>query len=506
MIPHSPEAYQLLHRGALALAQVESHGIRVDRKYLRRALRETQNEIKELQEGLQNSKVGRIWRRTFGAKTNFDATQQLGKILFDVAKIAESPGRTEKGQHKTDEDSLVLIKHPFVRDYLKVRKRQKGINFLKGIQRELVGQWLRPSFNLHIVKTYRSSSDAPNFQNLPVRDAWLSKLVRRCIIARARHCIVEVDYSGVEVKVAYCLHRDPKMKKYLEDPKSDMHRDSAIRCFKLPKDTPPEWWKTPEGKAVRHSAKNQFVFPEFYGNYYAACARDMWREIHTRKLVAPDGTPMLKWLRSKGIKRLGDQAQRLGHDDELIGPPGPPEKGTFEYHIRQVEDEFWNEDFPVYTQWKKDQYAQYQETGWVQTVTGFIVQGYMKRNEVLNYPIQGPAFHCLLWSLIQLQGCEGVKGALRKAGLKAKIIGQIHDSIVADVPEEEVDDFLVVCHDVMVRQLMEHWDWIITPLDIEAEVTPPGGSWVEKVGRDIPEVSKKRLEQLLHPGTGPKRR
>jgi DNA polymerase I-like protein with 3'-5' exonuclease and polymerase domains len=472
MMPYSQEAHKLLHDGALALARVESNGMRVDMRYLRHAMEETTREIKEKKEALLDSKVMKTWRRTFRDRANFNSPQQLGKVLFEVMGF-ESPGKTEGGSHKTDEASLEMVKDPFVQDFLEIKKLQKGKQFLEGIRKEVVGGLLRPSFNLHIPRTYRSSSDNPNFQNLPVRNEKLSKLVRRCIIPRKGRCLVEIDYGGIEVKIAYCYHKDPQMKRYLIDPNSDMHRDQAVECFKLPKDLPAEYWKGP-GKKVRYSAKNQFVFPQFYGNFWMACARDMWNGITTLKLEAPDGVPMLKHLRRQGIKRLGDQDPK--------GHPGPD---TFEAHIKAVEDRFWNKRFRTYTQWKKDWYSSYQKKGWFRTLTGFICQGYMARNECLNYPIQGSAFHCLLWALIQLQGAGSAEGLLAKKGMRSMVVGQIHDSIVADVPEEEVEGFLSLCHSVMVKRLPREWPWIITPLEVEAEVTPVGGSWVDKKGRVI---------------------
>ena len=60
------------------------------------------------------------------------------------------------------------------------------------------------------------------------------------------------------------------------------------------------------------------------------------------------------------------------------------------------------------------------------------------------------------------------------------IVGQIHDSIVADVPDEELDEFLALAYQVMVVDLKNAWSWIITPIEIEAEVTPVDGNWYQK--------------------------
>ncbi len=122
----------------------------------------------------------------------------------------------------------------------------------------------------------------------------------------------------------------------------------------------------------------------------------------------------------------------------------------------------------------------YQERGWMKTLTGFICQGWMKRNEIINYPVQGSAFHCLLWALIHLQR------ELEKRKMETLLVGQIHDSLLADVPEGELEDFLRLAQHVMVDDLKEAWSWINVPLEVEAEVTPVDGNWYEKEGMKIP--------------------
>jgi DNA polymerase I-like protein with 3'-5' exonuclease and polymerase domains len=67
-----------------------------------------------------------------------------------------------------------------------------------------------------------------------------------------------------------------------------------------------------------------------------------------------------------------------------------------------------------------------------------------------------------------------------KKRMKSLIIGQIHDSIVADVPAKEKDDYLELANRVMTVDIKKHWNWITTPIEVEAEVTPLNRSWFEK--------------------------
>ena len=64
-------------------------------------------------------------------------------------------------------------------------------------------------------------------------------------------------------------------------------------------------------------------------------------------------------------------------------------------------------------------------------------------------------------------------------------MGQIHDSIVADVPEGEVEEYLQLAQEITVNRLRKAWDWIIVKLEIEAEVSPVNSSWYDKKERKI---------------------
>ena len=96
------------------------------------------------------------------------------------------------------------------------------------------------------------------------------------------------------------------------------------------------------------------------------------------------------------------------------------------------------------------------------------------KNFCLNAPVQGAAFHCLLWSLIRLQKI------LRKRGLKALIIGQIHDSLLLDCPAEEIQEVLTLAKRVMTQDIRKFWSWIVVPLEAECMVSPKGESWYAK--------------------------
>jgi hypothetical protein len=219
----------------------------------------------------------------------------------------------------------------------------------------------------------------------------------------------------------------------------------AAECFLLPQNEVP--------KDLRYLAKGNFVFAEFFGSYFVDVARSLWDE--AADLVTKDGTPIYEHLAAEGI---------TGRGACIKGERRDPEPGTFEGHIKAVDERFWKQRFRVYDQWRRDWWALYKKRGWLQMVTGFVYQGPADRNQVLNTPIQGSAFHCLLWALIRLHHW------LREHKFKSRIIGQVHDSLVLDVFESELPDVLAKLRSLLIDEIRREWKWLIIPLDVECEV------------------------------------
>ncbi len=455
MKPVTDKAYKLFHDGTLALAQVEANGIRMDVDYLNKAITHTTHKIDRLSDKMKQHKVSRTWKKHYGSRTNMGSRQQLGKILFDVMDY-DCPSLTKTGRYQTNEAVLVILNLDFTNQLLKVEKLKKARStYLRGILKHVVDGYLHPSFGLNIAVTFRGNCTNPNFQNIPIRETKIAKLIRQAFIARKNHRIVEVDYGGVEICSATCYHHDPQMISYIEDETKDLHRDMAMQIYMLRKKL--------MTKNIRYCGKNMFVFPQFFGDYYIHCAQHLWEAMSKMYLKTADGVGLKKHLKSKGIKKLG-----------RCNPKFPPASGTFEKHLKEVENDFWNKRFPVYEQWKKDWWSSYEKKGYFDTLTGFRIEGLLNRKECINYPIQGTAFHWLLWSLIRIQKL------LNKYKMKSLIVGQIHDSIVGDVHRKEKRNYLEICKQVMTVDVRKHWPWIIVPLSIEAEVAPVGGNWYEK--------------------------
>ena len=464
-IPLNPEGYDLLQQGAVTLARISHNGIRVDVEYYKKAIEQVSKRIRHLEAMMRETDVWENWRKRYGDKAKFTARTQLATVLFDDMGF-KPPGLSESGNYKADADALETVDHPFIEMYMQAEKLRKlQGTYLQGTLDEVAPDgYLRCFYNLHLARTYRSSASNVNIQNQPVRDPLQGKIIRRGFIPRDGHQICEIDYSSIEVRVAACYHKDPMMMRYLTDPTTDMHRDMAAQLFML----------EPEevSKDARHIGKNCFVFPSFYGDYYVSMAKSIWTGMLKGKLTKPDGPTIIEHLNSKGIIHRG-----------ICDPESKakPAKDSFEAHVRAVEHDFWKRRFKVYDKWKTDFYDQYIKKGYFTSLSGMTFSGVMRKNVVINAPVQSAAFHCLLWSLTEIQK------EISKRKLKTVIIGQIHDSCIADVHADEMQEYLAMAQDVMTVRLKERFPWLEgVPIDVEAEACPVGGTWYDKQVIDIP--------------------
>jgi DNA polymerase I len=403
------------------------------------------SQVKKMQDTITDRiPEARKWKEKYGGATNFQSPDQLADILFNELGY-ESENKTAGGKPSTAEANLEKIDSDLTRWFFDMKRLIKLKNtYFGNILREQVDGLLKPFFKLALVDTFRSSSSNINFQNQPSRNPEMMTQVRRSFRPSSGRLFTEGDYGGIEVKIAACYHKDPTMITYIEDPTKDMHRDMAIECYMLESD---QWTKQ-----SRYCAKNKYVFPEFYGSYYAQCAKDLWSAIDQFLLTTKDGVPMREHLRKNGIKNYKQ----------------------YESYIQKVENHFWDDRFPVYRDWKDKWVADYNQNGYFISKTGFRVSGLLSRNQIINYPIQGSAFHCLLWSLIRLNKW------IKREGLQSKIIGQVHDSGVFDTCPEEANALFSEFIKIGTETIRLYWPWIIVPMDIEIECSPIDQGWDAK--------------------------
>jgi DNA polymerase-1 len=455
-ILETKDAYKLFHQGTLALARAERQGIRVDIDYIRQKKQELDQRIEEVEEELKQTKFYRQWTHSRGEQgPNINSNPQLKQYLYKVRKETP-PKETASGAGSTDEKSLKELNIPGLNYILEIRKLKKLKNtYLDQFEREAIDGYIHPFFNLHTVQTYRSSSNNPNFQNIPVRDEEAKLITRRALFPRPGHQLLEIDYSGLEFNINACYSKDPVMLEYCRNPNSDPHADVAEQVFLIKYDP-----SITGHKVLRSAAKNGFTFPELYGDYYKNCAIGLacnWGELK----------PAGRWKKKQGI-----ELEDLSLSDHLINNDI---KSLFEYtdHIKKVEGNFFDR-FAIHRKYMEETYNDYLENGVVKFYTGFSCKGVLTRNQVLNCRIQGSAFHILLKSFIKLDAI------MRQENWDTRLIGQIHDSIVFDVHPDELEQVTKTAHEITTKEVPAEWTWIIVPLKINMELSPVDCSWADK--------------------------
>ncbi len=466
--PNSLEAYKLLHDGVLSLQRMEQSGFRINRKYVSNTIAELEEQIVLLEREFKESDFCTQWKKFAKKEINIHSSKQLGDYLYKALKI-HIPKVTQSGEGSTDEEALGQLGIPELKKLVEIKKLKKTKDtYLVSFLREQVDGFIHPHFHLHLVRSYRSSASEPNIQNQPKRDPKIMKLVRKALYPRRGHQLVEFDYGQLEVRISCAYHKDPNMIKYVTDPTTDMHRDVAQQIFFIKK-----YDKTnKEHKDLRFITKSFFVFAQFYGDYFAKCAVNIVQMLELPKKG--------KWKKGQGIKYgdgyisdwlIKNGITELGHAKK--NDRGKYEVTGFMKHLKEIEDDFWGNRFPVYAAWKKKWYAEYCKKGYAHSLTGFTYQGLMSKNDITNYPIQGSAFHVLLWSINQL-----MKAQVRDRW-GSELISEIHDSLIYDVEPKELKKLVNIVNCVMCNDTRQHFKWINVPLMIEASVAPVDKSWAD---------------------------
>lgn len=416
-------AYRLFHDGSLTLADIEFNGFKIDETKLFENMTELTNLMNGIENQIKKSDEVILFKKKYNSEFNFRSNPDLTRMFFKILGL-ESKKVTTKGNPSVDKEVLSNNSNiPLIQKILEYKKLDKIKNtYLMGFFKEVENGYLHPFYNLNTASSYRSSSSNPNMQNCPKRDKEANQFIRSIVIPEKNMKLVEIDYGSLEVRIGSCYHKDSNMINYILDETTDMHRDTAMDIFFRTKDT--------VLKDERFLAKNGFVFAEFYGDYYGNCAKNIWEKMSDESKEHLKKNKITNYLK-------------------------------FENHLKEIENIFWNERFEDYGKWRNDNWNNFLKTGKVNYYTGFRGVGNLSRNQVNNISVQGSAFHCLLWSLTRLNYI------IKKRKLKSKIIGQIHDSIVMMIDEDEWNTFLMEkVRKIMTEEIKEEFEWVVVPLKI----------------------------------------
>jgi len=422
------QGYDKFHQGQIALAKMSINGFEVDAFRLQKNSLELEKQIMGLEEKIMQDPLIKKWD-TF----NPNSSKDLIELFYDRLEYPVIE-RTKNGQPSTTSEVLRGFYEVYeteiarnVADYKAAVKTRD--TFLEGIRRETVDNVIHPGYSLNLVTSYRSSGQNPNLQNTPMRDEEMMSRIRSVFKPRKGCVYMDIDYISLEGFMGCNYHKDPTMMKYLLDENTDMHADMAQDIFRVrAEDVDPTLFKNM--RSVGKTAN----FALQYGSSARMLSYNLWHGHMTN--------------------RLKDEMVRVGVKDYE----------AWDKHIREIYGIYWNERFKELSRWREDTWETYVNTGRVISYTGFMYTSLMTANQVGNFPIQGSGFHVLL------EGIISMTEKMEKQGLKSKFIAEIHDSVVLEVPEEEIEIIKALVRECFIVEVKERHQWITMPLRMSGEI------------------------------------
>ncbi len=396
------------------LVDMESRGIRVDSDAMEALSLQMGQRLEVLKENIHGHA---------GREFNINSPAQLGEVLFDELELHKklslrAPKKTKTGQYKTDAAVLESLgAHPIGAELLEYRRlsKLKGtyVDVLPTMIRESTGR-IHTSYNQVAAATGRLSSDNPNLQNIPIRTEE-GRLIRDCFIpGEEGWVIISSDYSQVELRILAHFSKDETLVTAFQA-NEDIHRKTA---------------------ALIHG-----IMPE---------------------LVTSEMRSHAKVINYGLVYGMG--ATRLA------GETGLTRKQAQDFIDRYFQA------LPGVKHWLDETLAKAQEDLEVRTLFGRVrplpdieAQAPMIRaqaeNKAVNSPIQGTAADIIKKAMIDLHA------RLEDEGLQARMLLQVHDELVLECPESEVEQV-----SQLTREAMEGAADLLVPLIVDIGI---GKTWLE---------------------------
>ena len=389
------------------LAQMELAGVRLDVEFLKEISRCLETELETISERIHFFS---------GEKFNFDSPQQLARVLFERLGLPTFK-RTKTG-YSTNMEVLrqLALFHPLPGEILEYRKLKKlkstYVDALPALLNPETGR-LHTSFNQMVTATGRLSSSDPNLQNIPIRGEWGTR-IRRAFVPAEGCCLLSADYSQVELRLLAHLAGDENLlESFLKD--EDVHERTAREIFRLPAgQIKPQLRR--RAKAIN------------FGIVYGMSAYGLAKEINVGQKEAQEYIenyfaryPQVKVF----IRETINKARRDGYTSTLFGR-------------RRYLPQLQAKDRPT---------RQFGE------------------RMAINAPIQGTAADIIKLAMIDLYR------EFRRRDLESRLLLQVHDELLFEVPEGEVD--LV---SALVKKRMEEVVKLAVPLKVQVRI---GDSWAK---------------------------
>lgn len=394
------------------LVDIEYEGVGVDVNFLQDYSKQLEVEIREAEQNVY---------KHAGVSFNLGSPKQLGEVLFDLMKLDGSAKKTKTGQYATGEDVLAKLrnKHQIIDDILVYRELTK----LKSTYIDALPQLINPrtkrvhtSFNQTVAVTGRLSSNNPNLQNIPIRTD-RGREIRKAFIARDENwSLISADYSQIELRIVAAISGDESMIQAFVDGK-DIHTATAAKVYSVA--------ESDVTFEMRRNAK-AVNFGIIYGQSAFGLAENL------------------------GISRT--EAKSI-IDNYFIQYPAI--KKYMDSSINFAKEHTYVQTLMGRKRWLRDIHSANQT-----------VRGYAERNAI-NMPIQGTAADMIKLAMID------VHKELKRRNLRTRMILQVHDELVFDVPNEELDEVRD-----LVKKGMEGAMALPNHVPVNAE-TGSGANWLE---------------------------
>ncbi|MEA1872219.1 MAG: DNA polymerase I [Chloroflexota bacterium] len=351
-----------------------------------------------------------------GHQFNINSPQQLGRVLFGELRLPQS--RRTKTGYSTEASVMEALRgtHPIIELILKYRQLSKlkstYVDALPALINHKTGR-VHTNFNQTGTATGRLSSSDPNLQNIPIRGETGGK-IRKAIIAPPGAYLLSADYSQIDLRVLAHLSQDPGLiAAFAHD--EDIHATTASKLFGMPVDE-----VTPE---MRRNAKT-VNFGVVYGmsDYGLEQATNLNRE-EAAQFIARyfEKYPRVK----EYLEATKEQARKLGYVQTVLGRRRfLPEINSSNRMVREAAERM-----------------------------------------AINAPVQGSSADIIKIAMINLHR------EMQKLNLKSKMLLQIHDELLFEVPEEEVEEMKS-----LVSELMPGAVELCVPVKIDIKL---GRNWGE---------------------------
>jgi DNA polymerase-1 len=360
------------------LTDMEFEGVKIDMDFLK------EYSIQLEKEAAENEK--RVYLKA-GITFNLSSPRQLGEVLFEKLRLDPKAKKTKSGQFATGEDVLLKLshQHDIVEDILAFRELTKLKSTYVDALPELINiktGRVHTSFNQAIAVTGRLSSNCPNLQNIPVRTE-RGREIRKAFVPRDKdHVLISADYSQIELRIVAAMSGDENMCEAFKQHK-DIHTATAARVYNIPEEE--------VTKEMRYKAKS-VNFGIIYGQGAFGLSENLGIPRAEAKQLIEN-----YWAQYGSIRIFMDAqinfAREHGYVETLMGRK----------------------------RWLRDIMS-----------SNAVVRGFAERNAV-NMPIQGTAADMIKLAMIRIHN------ELKGKKLQSKMVLQVHDELVFDVHQSEVE-------------------------------------------------------------------